>query len=228
MRTGVMSRQRLVVAAVAVLVAIGGIVLAVVLGGGDDQETTAGPRVVQPGAPGQPGRTLSAEELASLTAPPFHQADVLFVSLMIPHHAQALEMTALVAGRSAGAEIPLLAERIRVSQTDEIAQMQRWLTDRKLPMPAPHSSHPGHDQLMPGMLNDEQLGELEQARGVAFDRLFLELMIHHHRGAVTMAETLYANGGGVEPESDRFAREVIADQNIEISRMQDLLASLSA
>jgi uncharacterized protein (DUF305 family) len=146
---------------------------------------------------------------------------------MIPHHAQALEMTTMVAGRAASADLPRLAERIEVSQRDEIAQMERWLRDRGEALPEPHANHAGHDTLMPGMLNDEQLARLERASGAEFDRLFLELMIRHHRGAVTMVQELYADGGGVEPASDHFAREVEADQNIEISRMNDLLAKLA-
>jgi uncharacterized protein (DUF305 family) len=210
-------------AAVAAVVAV--VMLAA--GGGHPARTQDGPPVIQPGAPGESGRTLPPEELARLSAPPHNQADVLFVTQMIPHHAQALQMTALVPGRAEAPEIAVLARRIEQTQTEEIVQLERWLTDRDLSRPAPHASHPGHDALMPGMLNDEQLAQLEAARGGAFDRLFLELMISHHQGAVTMASTLYANGGGLEPASDRFARDVIADQNIEIARMRTLLASLA-
>ena len=210
-------------AAVAAVVAV--VMLAA--GGGHPARTQDGPPVIQPGAPGESGRTLSPGELARLSAPPHNQADVLFVTQMIPHHAQALQMTGLVAGRAEAPEIAVLARRIEQTQTEEIVLLERWLTDRGLSTPAPHASHPGHDTLMPGMLNDEQLARLEGAHGGAFDRLFLELMISHHQGAVTMANTLYANGGGLEPASDRFARDVIADQNIEIARMRTLLASLA-
>jgi uncharacterized protein (DUF305 family) len=210
----VWSRRRLAIVAAAVVVAVVGIVVAVVLIGGDRSEPDNAPRVVQPGAPGEPGRTLSPEELASLTVPPHNAADVEFFERMIPHHAQALEMTALVADRTTNADIRLLAERIEISQRDEIAQMEEWLTARGLPVPPPHANHAGHDELMPGMLNDEQLRQLEQARDAEFDRLFLEFMIYHHQGAITMAQELYARGGGLEPESDRFAREVIADQDV--------------
>jgi uncharacterized protein (DUF305 family) len=213
-------------AGLAAVAAVGAVAL-VAAGGGDPAPTPAGPPIVQPGAPGQPGRTLSPEEVARLSAPPHNQADVLFVSQMIPHHEQALQMAALVPERAAAPEIPVLARRIGQTQTEEIVQLERWLTERGLSRPAPHASHPGHDTLMPGMLNDAQLAQLAAARGAAFDRLFLELMIRHHQGAVTMADTLYANGGGLEPASDRFARDVIADQNIEIARMRTLLASLA-
>lgn len=203
------------------------VVLGVVLAG-DDANPAGDVRVVQPGAPGEPGRTLSPEELASITAPPYNVADVAFFERMIPHHAQALEMAAMVPSRTSNEDIVLLARRIEVSQRDEIGLMQAWLTNRGLGVPAPHASHPGHDELMPGMLNDDQLAQLSRARGAEFDRLFLELMIYHHQGALTMANELYANGGGLEPESDRFARDVIADQSIEISRMQGLLAAMAS
>lgn len=216
--------RRLAIIASAALV-VAGIVVAVVLTRGDSDQPS-GPRVVQPGAPGESGRTLSPDELASLTAPPHNAADVEFFERMIPHHGQALEMAALVQPRSTNADLRLLAERMEISQRDEIARMETWLTQRGRPVPEPHTDHNGHD--MPGMLTNEQLAQLEQAQGVAFDRLFLEFMIYHHQGAITMANELYTRGGGLEPESDRFAREVIADQGIEISRMQQMLAALPA
>jgi uncharacterized protein (DUF305 family) len=222
-----MPPRRLIIAAAA---GVGAVVLAVLIGiqlAKGDPDPAAGPRIVQPGAPGQAGRTLSPEELAKLSPPAHNGADTAFMQRMIPHHAQALEMTALVEGRSQSADVPLLAERIEISQRDEIAQMQRWLTDRGLAVPTPHANHPGHDTLMPGMLNDHQLAQLEQARGAEFDRLFLQLMIRHHEGALVMVQELYASGGGLEPASDRFAREVNADQNIEINRMRDILAKLT-
>ena len=219
--------RRLVIVAAAGAAAIG---LAVLVGfqlASDGPDDPTGPRVVQPGAPGQSGRTLSPEELANLSPPAHTAADTLFMQRMIPHHAQALEMTALVAGRTQSQDLPLLAERIEVSQKDEIAQMERWLSDRGVPIPTPHANHPGHDTLMPGMLNDEQLAQLESAKGAEFNRLFLQLMIRHHQGALVMVQQLYTAGGGLEPASDRFAREVNADQTIEINRMQDLLAKLT-
>lgn len=219
-----MTPRRIAIAATTA-VAIAGIVTAVALTR-DSEPTPPALHIVQPGAPGSTGRTLSPEELASITAPPHNAADVEFFGRMIPHHAQALEMTALVGGRTDNADLRLLAERIEISQRDEIAQMQAWLTQRGLPVPAPHANHAGHAGLMPGMLDDTQLAQLAQARGPAFDRLFLEFMIFHHQGAVSMAYELYERGGGLEPASDRFAREVIADQEIEISRMQAMLAAL--
>jgi len=227
----VLRSRRTVIGAVVAAVVVGIAVLAVVAmtRSSTSEGAAAGPppRVVQPGAPGQSARTLSPEEVAALSAPPHVAADAAFMRRMIPHHAQALEMTALVAGRASGADIPQLAQRIEISQRDEIAQMERWLMSRGEALPTPHANHVGHGGLMPGMLDATELAALAAARGAAFDKLFLELMIRHHRGALTMVEELYAVGGGIEPASDRFAREVNADQNIEIQRMQEMLGELS-
>ncbi len=227
----VLGSRRLVIAAVAAAVATGAAVLvAVAVSGGDDAVPAAVPthRVVQPGAPGQSARTLSPEDVARLSAPPHNAADVEFVRKMIPHHAQALEMTALVAGRSRRTEIAQLAGRIEISQKDEIALMQQWLTGRREALPSAHADHVGHGGLMPGMLDQSDLIRLAQAKGTAFDRLFLDYMIRHHQGAVTMVTQLYQAGGGIEPAADRLAREVNADQQIEIRRMQELLSGLPA
>jgi uncharacterized protein (DUF305 family) len=221
------NRRRAIIAAVAAAAVLGaGAFLAIQLLAGDgDQAENANTRVVQPGAPGQSGRTLSEQDLASIAPPAHTPADTMFMQRMIGHHAQALEMTALVQGRNQSQDLRLLAERIDVSQRDEIAQMERWLGERGERLPA--HDHTAHDQPMPGMLNDEELGRLEGASGVEFDRLFLEFMIRHHQGALTMVEELYRTGGGLESDSDRLAREVNADQSIEIRRMQEMLAKLA-
>lgn len=182
--------------------------------------------VVQPGAPGQSGKTLSEDEVAKISPPKFTAADTMFIQGMIPHHQQALTMTALVTDRTKNADIRLLAKRIDVSQRDEISLMQQWLTERNVPTSGPNAGHTGHE-LMPGMLTPEQLDQLKQARDAEFDKLFLTLMIRHHEGAVSMVEELYASGGGLEPAADQFAREFEADQSIEIARMQKMLAAMS-
>ena len=201
--------------------------------GGDPEPQPAAetaPNIVQPGAPGESGRTLSADELAEIGDTPFTDADVDFVQGMIHHHAQALRMTGLVPERSSGHGIPLLAERMNISQLSEIEMMQNWLKVRGKPAPTLHrqhgEAHGAGDRMMPGMLTDEQMGELEDAEGQEFDRLFLRFMIQHHRGAITMVRDLYAAGGGGEPEVDSLARNVEADQQIEIARMEQLLAEL--
>lgn len=222
------SRRRVVVAVVAATVALGASAFAVVqLTADGSTEPTSAPRVVQPGAPGQAGRTLSPAEQSQLPPPPAHTpADTQFMQRMIAHHVQALDMTALVADRAASSEVSLLAKRIETSQRDEIAQMQRWLTERGEQIPGPHTHHAEHDATMPGMLTPEQMAQLQRARGAQFDRLFLDFMIRHHEGALTMVQQLYAAGGGLEPASDRFAREVNADQGIEIRSMRELQARL--
>ena len=190
------------------------------------------PNVVQPGAPGEGSTTLSAAEFSDLELPTFVDADVRFMQGMIHHHAQALRMTSMVGMRAtADGGLGLLAERMDLTQTAEIEQMQKWLSDRDQRVPVLHKAHlhahgPLAGTAMPGMLDEQQLRRLERARGKDFDRLFLTSMIHHHEGALTMVRELYAAQGGVEPEADAFARHVEADQQIEIARMQQLLATL--
>ena len=217
---------------VCLAVAIAGLGLAACSGGDAEQvegQTTGevAPNIVQPGAPGQPTRTLSPEDLASLPTEQYGEADVTFMQGMIHHHAQALRMTALVPRRTDDPDVRLLARRIDTTQVAEIDQMRRWLTTRGERAPILHRAH-GHAHgigqgQMPGMLNDAQLRRLEGARGAAFDRLFLRYMIQHHHGALVMVQRLYAANGGLESESDAFARSVDADQMIEIERMQGML-----
>ncbi|MFU8870301.1 DUF305 domain-containing protein [Micromonospora sp. SL4-19] len=218
--------RRLIIFAVIGTVAVGSGVSVALWANSDPPDRPPAAHVVQPGAPGQPGRSLSGNDLTQVSPPGFAAADTLFIEGMIPHHAQALEMTALVQGRTDNPDLTMLAKRIDVSQREEITRMQRWLDERGVPTTGPHVGHAGHDKLMPGMLTDEQFAQLKQARGAEFDRLFLTFMIGHHQGALTMVEELYATGGGLEPASDQFAREVNADQSIEIQRMQGMLAKM--
>ena len=161
---------------------------------------------------------------AALDSPPYVEADVLFVRDMLHHHSQAIQMTGYVEDRTTDEDIRLLAERMQISQADEITQLETWLQKRGEPVRDPDASH-GHDaESMPGLLTDEELAQLEAAEGDEFDRLFLAFMIRHHQGAVQMVTELYAEGAGQETEIDTFARHVEADQNIEIGRMQDMLA----
>lgn len=165
-------------------------------------------------------------------------ADVAFMQGMIGHHAQALQMAALVAARTENPSLRLLAERIDVSQRDEIAAMARWLTARGLTVPdtaaahgaqATHHASGGDHGTMPGMLSTMQLDSLTAARGPLFDRLFLQYMIQHHEGALTMVATLLATPGAArETVTSQFATEVDVDQRSEIRRMQALLATISA
>ncbi len=149
------------------------------------------------------------------------------MSAMIGHHAQALEMAALAPKNGASPEILRLAERIAAGQQDEIATMQQWLRDRGEPVPEPH--HAGHGHAMPGMLTEAQMRELEQARGPAFDRLFLTYMIQHHRGAVEMVKQLYGTPGAAQDDTVfKFADDVGVDQTTEIARMERMLDAMPA
>ena len=173
--------------------------------------------------------------------PPYTQADVQFMQHMIHHHAQALAMAALVPTRASRSDLRVLAERIDVSQRDEIAMMQQWLRDREEHVPDPdsmaaaHAQHAGHQMpmagadtaMMPGMLTPTQMRQLEQARGSEFDRLFLTFMIQHHEGAVEMVKRLFATpGAGQDNDVFRIASDINVDQITEIERMRSLLARM--
>lgn len=153
----------------------------------------------------------------------FTEADVHFMTRMIGHHTQALEMAALADDRTDDGQIRTLAARIHASQVAEIATMQSWLRERGQPVVDPASDHARHGP-MPGMISAEQMRTLVQARGGAFDRLFLRLMIHHHQGAVTMVHDLFAtDGAGQDEEVFKFASDAQVDQRTEIQRMQRML-----
>ena len=193
-------------------------------GSGGTQEVN----VVQGGAPGEPSRRISPEELEQSEGPSHTEADVDFMQGMIHHHAQALVMTSMVRDRAASRNLAVLARRIEIAQEAEIETMKRYLTtrDEEPPDAEDHKNNHGGRGLMPGMVGHEELAKLAAAEGREFDRMFLEYMIRHHQGALTMVGQLRAKGGGVEPESDLFARHVDSDQNIEINRMAGLLAQV--
>jgi uncharacterized protein (DUF305 family) len=184
--------------------------------------------VVQPGAPGEPSRILSRGEIERIESTPHKQADVDFMQGMIHHHAQALVMTSMVRDRAASRDLTILARRIELAQQTEIELMDRWLTqrDEEVPDAEDHRNDHGGRGLMPGMVGHEELAKLAAADGRRFDRMFLEYMIRHHQGALTMVRQLRAKEGGVEPEIDLFVRHVDSDQNIEINRMAGLLAAV--
>lgn len=155
-------------------------------------------------------------------------ATVRFMQRMIGHHAQALTMATLAGERSERADIRLLAERILVSQRDEIAAMQRWLRAHGAPAPTAtdHTAHGAHEA-MPGMATQAELEELATSSGRRFDRRFLDLMIRHHEGALPMvAEVLAAPGGTQDPSVFTLATDIDADQRAEIARMRALRARL--
>ena len=186
-----------------------------------------GPQIVQPGAPGQPTRVIDAATAADLSRIQHTAADVRFMQGMIGHHAQALEMTALLPSRTNREDMRLLAQRIEVSQADEIGLMQRWLEVHGQKIPAPHAHHAEGAALMPGMLTAEEMGRLAHATGADFDRLFLALMLKHHEGALVMVRDLFATAAaGQEADIFAFASDVDADQRIEIERMGFMLQEL--
>jgi uncharacterized protein (DUF305 family) len=195
--------------------------------------TVQTPPVIQPGAPGQTSQVLSAEAAAKQKVPIATDADVAFMQGMIHHHAQALDMTDLIAQRSQDPDMKKLGLRIHVSQTDEIKMMQRWLQARGKDAPDPRAHHmPGmegmagmdHKVMMPGMLSDDEMTRLAAAKGPEFDRLFLEGMIKHHGGALIMVKDLFASpGAGQQSDIFAFASDVEADQKMEIDRMEAML-----
>lgn len=150
--------------------------------------------------------------------------DVRFMQNMIGHHAQAITMAAMAPSHGASANVLKLAQKIDISQRDEIAMMKHWLTARQQAVPADHAAHA---MMMPGMLSAAQLAQLDAARGGEFDRLFLGFMIRHHQGALQMVQELFAtSGAGQDSDIFRFATDVDADQRDEIYVMQTLLDTL--
>ncbi len=199
----------------------------------DDEATTdtthPPPLIIQPGAPGEPSAILTPEYVANLKPPPHTEADIAFMEMMIQHHEQALEMTALVPDRTESEDIPLLSQRMEISQVDEIQMMKDWLEARKDIEPAESEGHDHEtdetgEMVMSGYLTDEQMAELAAAEGDEFDELFLEYMIQHHTGAMQMVIDLTVAGGGQEPDIDWMANHIYSDQEIEILRMQSMLA----
>lgn len=191
------------------------------------QAEPPGPVVVQPGAPGQPTRTLPSSTRATL--PPHSTADVKFMQGMIMHHAQAVEMTALIESHTQNKELRSLGARISSSQSDEMNFMKRWLAARGEPaapeMPHMQGKHTqDHHMLMPGMLTAKEMEALKKARGKEFDRLFLKGMIQHHNGALIMVKELFDTAGaGQDAELFNFASDVDSGQRAEIRAMETML-----
>jgi uncharacterized protein (DUF305 family) len=185
--------------------------------------------IIQPGAPGQQSRVITAEEASALAGMEYSLGDIQFLQGMIPHHAQAKEMSALAESRTNNEAILAVAARITLSQDDEIAMMQDWLGDRGLEVTAEDAHHQSGFMRMAGMLTDEEMAALAAARGSEFDRLYLESMIQHHQGALDMVEDLLDQRGSVQdPLLYEFTSDVTSDQTSEIERMVTLLASFSS
>ena len=195
------------------------------------QAEPAAPVIVQPGAPGQPTRHLPADTKGTL--PPTSPKDVEFMQGMIVHHAQAVEMTALIDSHTKNKELRLLGARISHSQSEEMKFMKHWLEVKgepaTKPMPEMPGMHmPGMDmsshQMMPGMLTPQQMEALRQAKDNDFDHLFLTGMIQHHQGALTMVKDLFDTAGaGQDAVLFNFATDVDSGQRAEIKIMQNML-----
>ena len=202
--------------------------------------------ILQPGAPGQAPRLLSAEQAVQIANTRFSEDDVRYMQAMIVHHQQAVDMAELVKGRTNRQAVIDAARRINASQDDEMAFMRSWLGQRGRPVSSPaamqdmHGAHAGH--AMPavapveslthsyasmGMATPQQMAALAAAKGTEFDRQFLERMIHHHQGAVTMSQALLRrSGSAADPVLYDFVNEVINEQKAEIKRMTEILAGL--
>jgi len=211
-------------------------------------QTPASPPIFQPGAPGQPSRVVAPEQAQALGRTSFTAADVGFMQHMIVHHAQAVEMVALLETRGSDARVKLLGRRIALSQEAEMAIMRGWLEERGQPVEMQGMDHgmhgmnhagmdhsamghgapatdPDDTPVMAGMLTPRQMRTLAASSGPEFDRLFLTGMIQHHQGALDMVATLMETPNAAEDTllSD-FTASVVADQQAEILRMRSLLS----
>lgn len=223
------------------LVALSAVLAAMVAGAScSSARPAAGDVSPQPVSSEQSADSLArARARADSARYPYTEVDIEFMSAMIGHHSQAILMAGWAPTHGAGPPVLTLAERIINGQEDEIGTMQRWLRDRGKPVPeldrmgetmhhSSDSTHAGSNhEIMPGMLTQSQLGKLNQARGRAFDRLFLTYMIQHHRGAVSMVRKLFGTPGAARDETVfKFANDVSVDQATEVARMEKMLAAL--
>ncbi|WP_181958071.1 DUF305 domain-containing protein [Nonomuraea mesophila] len=177
--------------------------------------------VIAPGRPGEQDRTLSpAEAATAVPSPTANAADVTYVQDMIVHHRQALDMALLAPNRAQSAKVKGLADRIKAAQAPEIQYMTTWLREQEQKVPDHHAAHDG----MPGMATPEQLEALRAATGKDFDRMFLQLMIAHHQGAITMSEKVLTSGSHIRIEE--LAGDVSVTQMAEIGRMREMQTAL--
>jgi uncharacterized protein (DUF305 family) len=197
---------------------------------------TAGLALVATGASAQVQVTQAGIEQARKDSVrrPYTAADIEFMSGMISHHAQAVQMAKWAESHNASKAVQIFCGRIATAQTAEIGLMQQWLGERRQPVPDADPrgmkmdmGGTTHFMAMPGMLTDEQMKQLDAARGTDFDKLFLRGMIQHHRGAITMVQQLFATPGAAQDEAIfKFANNVNVDQNTEIHRMQQMLLAV--
>ena len=186
--------------------------------------------IIQPGAPGEDSKTLDPVEATNIASTSYVQADVDFLQAMIVHHQQAILMSELSAERTNNQTILDLADRIDISQEDEIDFMENWLESRGENINlSSHEHMQEHKHMkMAGMASSEELKELRASKSTSFDKLFLQLMINHHDGALEMVETLKEfPGNSFDSSLDEFISELINDQGVEIERMNGILVNLS-
>lgn len=223
-------------AAGAVAVSLAAFALA---GCSDDSAGKVDGTVIQPGKPGDDPEEL--DEAPKIERAPANDVDVEFAQMMIPHHAQALEMAEMAPDAGGGKTVRTLADRIDGAQRPEIVFMAGWLEDQGLDAPTKaqidsgnipmgrlggHGSHGGHESAhdMPGMATKAQLASLAKAEGKDFDRQFLELMIMHHQGAMEMVDTVVREGSDLQ--LNELATGIYADQSAEVNRMRAILEDL--
>ena len=192
-----------------------------------------------PGAPGEESKNLDAEDATNIANTSYIEADVKFLQGMIVHHEQAILMSSMVGKRTNNPTIVDLADRIDASQEDEISFMEGWLKDRgeNVPEENEHSAMSHHDMEdhdmsmhldMVGMASPKQLKELENSKSTDFDRLFLQLMIAHHDGALEMVKDLKKfSGAAYDPILNEFVSDLVNDQGVEIERMNTIAVGLS-
>jgi len=197
----------------------------------EDDHAAARSDILQPGRPGEPMETLDPD--TTLSSEPASLGDKIFVQMMVPHHAQALDMCELARTRAGDEQVVAVARRIKGAQGPEILTLSSWLQSQGVEVPESmeditgheaHHGHHGHEMTMPGMLTDREMRELRSARGAEFDRLFLKGMIQHHQGAVVMADSELTTGR--EQMALEMAGEIQAGQSAEIQRLREVLAGL--
>ena len=204
---------------------------------GDDPSRKVDGTIIQPGMPGEDSEEL--DEAPEIERARANDADIEFVQMMIPHHAQALEMAQLAPKAGGSKAVRTMADRIDGAQRPEIVYMAGWLTDQGLDAPTKeqieggnipmgrhggHGSHGGDVHDMAGMASEAQMAALAKAKGAQFDRQFLELMVMHHQGAIEMVGDVVRQGADLQV--NELATSIAADQTAEIDRMRQLLADL--
>jgi uncharacterized protein (DUF305 family) len=197
---------------------VGALVLLTACGGGGDG-SMAGHNMSASSSAAAP---TTATTQASAT---FNDADVMFAQMMIPHHQQAVEMAELAEKQASDKEIKELAAKIKAAQDPEIQTMQGWLTEWGKPLPSPSMDDmPGMDHGMPGMMSEDDMKQLEGAKGAAFDKMFVQMMIAHHNGAIDMAKTEQTQGAN--PQVKELAKTIETSQQAEVEQMQKILDRL--